>query len=1088
MPRLTKTMTARATLAFLLIIALAAGMLATISGDEGTEERTLPTISISATGGTTAVTEGGNVSFTVTADSAPTTDTEVWISIFTSGKFTDLPEPGTDEYLLSSDKIKIVTIAAGTNQMEKAIPTIDDGVDEEDGYVIGSMIPRPGYTLGTTSQLIQVQDNDPTAAPEKMAPPTVLPTNEGLEIFWEEPAHTGEREITGYSIIWLSASDGGLVTTDGDHRHHTVSGLTNGEEYTVQIRACKAHIYCSPDSDDVTATPTSSGPTITGPGATILPEEAEGAVGQYSASSEASTTWRLGGDDAQFFSQTADSSGDMTLTLNAGTNFEEREDRGGDNIFEVTVVATDSSSDQASSATEVTVTVTDVDETPAFDPDSLVKGPYQVGEPIPTLLLPTPKADESPITYVTTGLPPGLTRFGTRGVSGVPTQAGTYTATHTATDTDGDSGSLTIEFAITAQALQFLDIPFTPPTLYLHGQDTVELPEASGGTGTVDYSLTNPPTGMTFDPSTRELSGTPTEADTFSMTYTAEDDAATIITLMIDIEVKAQLLPPTGLDLKPAPSRSLGEPHTAERSALLTWEHSRNALRRTTYKIYAKYPSDPATSTKIGTAKTTSKLKFPLDNPDARGKSLLTEKSLTIWIIAEEEEKEGEEKEKANSVASEAIVIEDTSIISINGNNKDLPETATTGKATVKWSRPNNVTSYSVRWKELGADGEDKPHTDLEWKMDETSVPPEFDGTDNITNPTQTTYEIQNLDLNRLYGVQLNYTRSTPDGVERVFGARDFHVYPSRDAADGGERIASAPLWNQLPTKEYLYAICTGTFPGDPALWRAYIEHALEQWEIATDGLIKMTPALDDIGGHQECADYGDHAHDIARDVALYVLRRESGGTSAEDEEILARTVDDVTKFLQSANNARLVSKARAIDPGVSEVLTIRDPIVGGMTLANVLLDIAGVIGRRPCIDLKTFTAPPACANTYIPPNGNHELRTDLLFSRNRLISEAPNISESHFPGGDRTPERGDVKFNSCEGAHPIYPALVHEAGHALGITARPEPSDDDNYVKPEYGHFNSAIAESALSYGAQHTCFPHPLDIAVIYAIYQTK
>ena len=57
MPRPNRTMTARTTLALLLTIALAAAMIATISGDEGTEERTLPTISISATGGTTAVTE-----------------------------------------------------------------------------------------------------------------------------------------------------------------------------------------------------------------------------------------------------------------------------------------------------------------------------------------------------------------------------------------------------------------------------------------------------------------------------------------------------------------------------------------------------------------------------------------------------------------------------------------------------------------------------------------------------------------------------------------------------------------------------------------------------------------------------------------------------------------------------------------------------------------------------------------------------------------------------------------------------------------------------------------------------------------------
>ena len=513
MPRPNKTMTARTILTLLLTIALAAGMMATISGDEGTEERTLPTISISATGGTTAVTEGEDVSFTITADPAPAVDTEVWIFIITSGKFTDLPEPGTDEYLLNPDKIKIATIIAGSTQMEKTIATIDDGVDEENGYVIGSLIPRPAYTLGTTSQLIQVQDNDPTSPPEMMAPPTVLHTNGGLEIFWEEPAHTGDRKITGYSISWFSASDGGSASTDGDYRHHTVSGLTNGTEYTVRVQACKAHTYCSPDSDGVTATPTDSGLTITGPGAATLPEEAEGTVGQYSASSGTPTAWRLGGDDAEFFSQTVDSGGDMTLTLNEGINFEERQDRSFDNTFEVTVVATGSSSDRASNTTQVTVTVTDVDETPVFDPDSLDKGTYVVGEAIEPFLLPAPKADEVPITYEikmemgTEKLPPGLTRFGTRGISGTPTLTGEYTTIYTAKDKDGDEGSVSIEFTVVETANNAPTVAAEIDNLYMN---------PGGSTVTIDLS------DKFLDP----------DGDT--LIYTATSDNTSVATTMIN--------------------------------------------------------------------------------------------------------------------------------------------------------------------------------------------------------------------------------------------------------------------------------------------------------------------------------------------------------------------------------------------------------------------------------------------------------------------------------------------------------------------------------------------------------------------------
>ncbi len=46
----------------------------------------------------------------------------------------------------------------------------------------------------------------------------------------------------------------------------------------------------------------------------------------------------------------------------------------------------------------------------------------------------------------------------------------------------------------------------------------VTLPEASDGDGTLSYTLSPDVPGLTFDPATRTLSGTPTTPDTYSMT------------------------------------------------------------------------------------------------------------------------------------------------------------------------------------------------------------------------------------------------------------------------------------------------------------------------------------------------------------------------------------------------------------------------------------------------------------------------------------------------------------------------------------------------------------------------------------------
>lgn len=70
----------------------------------------------------------------------------------------------------------------------------------------------------------------------------------------------------------------------------------------------------------------------------------------------------------------------------------------------------------------------------------------------------------------------------------------------------------------------------------------VTLPEAMGGEGALTYSLTPPELpGLMFDPATRVLSGTPTMAGSYSMTYTAMDGTGTGTSLEFTIAVKPTL-------------------------------------------------------------------------------------------------------------------------------------------------------------------------------------------------------------------------------------------------------------------------------------------------------------------------------------------------------------------------------------------------------------------------------------------------------------------------------------------------------------------------------------------------------------------
>ena len=70
--------------------------------------------------------------------------------------------------------------------------------------------------------------------------------------------------------------------------------------------------------------------------------------------------------------------------------------------------------------------------------------------------------------------------------------------------------------------------------------ETLTLPEATGGDGTLTYSLEPSINGLTFDATTRQLSGTPmARSQTFEMTYTVTDEDGDTATLAFDITIQS---------------------------------------------------------------------------------------------------------------------------------------------------------------------------------------------------------------------------------------------------------------------------------------------------------------------------------------------------------------------------------------------------------------------------------------------------------------------------------------------------------------------------------------------------------------------
>ena len=194
--------------------------------------------------------------------------------------------------------------------------------------------------------------------------------------------------------------------------------------------------------------------------------------------------------------------------------------------FPLTYTATDAADRSALLRFKITV----ADEVKVIVPDT---GLTHVRGKAPSysLTIPTPTGGtDPPPQTVVTGLPDELT-FDKMKITGDPVAVGPITVTITATDELGASD--TADFTITVNAapnLSFDDV--VVPQTYEVGKTITPmlLPRGEGGVGmshTYAIDTATPlPAGISFDPKTRLLSGTPTEASAAAVyNYVISDSA-----------------------------------------------------------------------------------------------------------------------------------------------------------------------------------------------------------------------------------------------------------------------------------------------------------------------------------------------------------------------------------------------------------------------------------------------------------------------------------------------------------------------------------------------------------------------------------
>ncbi len=231
---------------------------------------------------------------------------------------------------------------------------------------------------GTGKSAESVQTDPVVAAPSKV----------GILL-----ATAGDRQV---ALTWSAAIDFGAAIgryeyrySDGqtwtawkevaggvEAREQTVPDLTNGTQYTFEVRAVNR--VGAGEAFSVTATPqpANQSPTLKGPDTATVAEHSTGPIGPYEASDPDNDplTWTLGGADAAAFEW--DSTGlTRSLALKTPPDFEQQ------SSYTVTVAVADA--EPLSATVTTTVSVSNIDEAGTV---ALISTQPQVGTPLTATL------------------------------------------------------------------------------------------------------------------------------------------------------------------------------------------------------------------------------------------------------------------------------------------------------------------------------------------------------------------------------------------------------------------------------------------------------------------------------------------------------------------------------------------------------------------------------------------------------------------------------------------------------------------------------------------------------------------------------
>ena len=242
---------------------------------------------------------------------------------------------------------------------------------------------------------------------------------------------------------------------------------------------------------------------------------------------------------------------------------------------EYTWTATDADGDKASLTFDI-----EVNSVPSFGYQTIGDKSWVQRREIGSFTLPSASGGDGELTYtLSPGLPDGVSRHPTtRVVSGAP-GVGMDSTTYTwkATDADGDAAELTFTIEVIVRvsdpgnSLPSFGLQTIGDKSWVQRReiDSFTLPSASGGDGTLTYTLSpGLPDGVSRHPTTRVVSGAPgVGMDSTTYTWKATDADGDAAELTFTIEVIVRVSDP-GNSLPSFGSQTIGDKSWVQRQAI----------------------------------------------------------------------------------------------------------------------------------------------------------------------------------------------------------------------------------------------------------------------------------------------------------------------------------------------------------------------------------------------------------------------------------------------------------------------------------------------------------------------------------------